>query len=99
MRHSKALVNLSKPLYNHIRNIILNHDDTNDVLQNTFIKIFQKKIQRRKQTVLGCIALRQMKLLTFKKKKAKSKSHLKRYKNKAIDNLKSDSYFDGNEIK
>jgi RNA polymerase sigma-70 factor (ECF subfamily) len=41
MRHFKALVNLSKPLYNHIQNIILNHDDTNDILQNTFIKIFQ----------------------------------------------------------
>jgi RNA polymerase sigma-70 factor (ECF subfamily) len=40
MRHSKSL-NLSKPLYNHILNIILNHDDTNDVLQNTFIKVFQ----------------------------------------------------------
>ena len=30
-----------KPLYNHIRNIVLNHDDTDDVLQNTFVKIFQ----------------------------------------------------------
>ena len=28
-----------KPLYYHIRNIVLNHDDTDDVLQNTFIKI------------------------------------------------------------
>ena len=30
-----------KPLYNHIRNIVLNHDDANDVLQNTFIKVFR----------------------------------------------------------
>ena len=30
-----------KPLYNHVRNIVLNHDDANDVLQNTFVKIFQ----------------------------------------------------------
>ena len=30
-----------KPLYNHIRNIVLNHDDADDVLQNTFIKVFR----------------------------------------------------------
>ena len=29
-----------KPLYYHIRNIVLNHDDADDVLQNTFIKVF-----------------------------------------------------------
>ena len=29
-----------KRLYWHIRKIVLSHDDTDDVLQNTFIKIF-----------------------------------------------------------
>ena len=28
-------------LYWHIRKIVLNHDDTDDILQNTFIKAFQ----------------------------------------------------------
>jgi len=28
-------------LYQHIRRIVKNHEDTNDVLQNTFIKIFK----------------------------------------------------------
>ena len=28
-------------LYWHIRKIVINHDDTDDVLQNTFIKIFK----------------------------------------------------------
>ena len=37
----KLLHLYQKPLYNHIRNIVLNHDDTDDVLQNTFIKVFQ----------------------------------------------------------
>ena len=31
----------SKMLYTHIRSILLNHDDTDDVLQNTFIKAWQ----------------------------------------------------------
>ena len=30
-----------KPLYWHIRKLVLNHDDTDDVLQNTFVKIFR----------------------------------------------------------
>jgi len=37
----KLLSDYKRPLYNHIRNIVLDHDDTNDVLQNTFIKVFQ----------------------------------------------------------
>ena len=34
----KLLQLYQRPLYNHIRNIVLDHDDTDDVLQNTFIK-------------------------------------------------------------
>jgi RNA polymerase sigma factor (sigma-70 family) len=37
----KLMHEYQRPLYNHIRNIVLNHDDTDDVLQNTFIKVFQ----------------------------------------------------------
>ena len=37
----KLLQDYQKPLYHHIRNIVLNHDDADDVLQNTFIKVFQ----------------------------------------------------------
>ena len=29
-----------EPLYWHIRRIVLNHDDADDVLQNTFVKVF-----------------------------------------------------------
>ena len=34
-----------EPLYQHIRRMVWDHDDTNDVLQNTFIKVF-KNIER-----------------------------------------------------
>ncbi|WP_395634154.1 RNA polymerase sigma factor, partial [Flavobacterium sp.] len=37
----KLLREYQRPLYNHIRNIVLNHDDADDVVQNTFIKVFQ----------------------------------------------------------
>lgn len=38
----RTLVNMYKErLYWHIRKIVLNHDDADDVLQNTFVKIWQ----------------------------------------------------------
>ena len=33
-------------LYWHIRKIVLSHDDADDVLQNTFIKIFRSEERR-----------------------------------------------------
>jgi RNA polymerase sigma-70 factor (ECF subfamily) len=38
-------------LYWHIRNMVLNHDDTDDILQNTFIKIWKNlsKFEGRSQ--------------------------------------------------
>ncbi len=37
----KLLLDYQKPIYYHIRNIVINHDDANDVVQNTFIKVFK----------------------------------------------------------
>lgn len=38
----RLLVNAhSRPLYAHIRSIVLDHESTNDVLQNTFLKAWQ----------------------------------------------------------
>ena len=42
----KLLLDYQRPLYNHIRNIVLNHDDADDVLQNTFIKIGWNEIYK-----------------------------------------------------
>ena len=37
----KLIKDFQRPLYSHIRSIVLNHDDANDVLQNVFIKVFR----------------------------------------------------------
>ena len=37
-----------KRLYWHIRKIVLSHDDADDILQNTFIKIFKNILRRVK---------------------------------------------------
>jgi RNA polymerase sigma-70 factor (ECF subfamily) len=84
----KLLQNYQKPLYHHIRNIVLNHDDADDVLQNTFIKVFQnlKNFKGDSKLFSWMYRVATNEALTFIKQKAQ------------IDNLKADVFFDGNEI-
>lgn len=101
----KAFKNLveqyKERLYWHIRRIVLDHDDTDDVLQNTFIKVY-RNIQSFKEdsaiyTWMYRIATNEA--LSFLQKRAKfyntSGDELQK---KMIENLKADTYFDGDEI-
>jgi len=98
----KVLLELYKErLYWHIRNIVKSHDDTDDVLQNTFIKIFKNidnfKGDSKLFSWMYRIAANES--ITFINKKAKrlqvSNEEVQRL---AINNLKSDVYFEGNDI-
>jgi len=85
-------------LYWHIRKIVLNHDDADDVLQNTFIKIWNGIDSFRAEsglyTWLYRIATNES--ITFlNQRKRKMMSSLTDEKGYLIDNLESDSYFDG----
>lgn len=97
----KLLQLYQKPLYHHIRNIVLNHDDADDVLQNTFIKVFQNlnnfKGESKLFSWLYRIATNEA--LTFLNQKAK-KSGIsnEELQQKTIMNLESDVYFNGDEI-
>lgn len=97
----KLLKEYQKPLYNHIRNIVLNHDDTDDVLQNTFVKVFQNlnKFKGESKLFSWMYRIATNEALTFLNQKAKKNGVTSEtLQNKAIDNLKADVYFDGNEI-
>ena len=97
----RLILHYQKPLYNQIRNIILNHDDTDDVLQNTFIKIFQnlKNFKGDSKLFSWMYRIATNEALTFLKQKArKSGISSEVIQNKIIDNLEADIYFDGNEI-
>jgi RNA polymerase sigma-70 factor, ECF subfamily len=90
-----------KPLYFHIRNIVLNHDDADDVLQNTFIKVFSNigKFKGDSKLYSWMYRIATNESLTFIEQRAKklgiSNVELQQ---KAILNLESDVYFEGNEI-
>jgi RNA polymerase sigma-70 factor (ECF subfamily) len=97
----QLLQDYQKPLYNHIRNIVLNHDDTDDVLQNTFIKVFQhlKNFKGESKLFSWMYRIATNEALTFLNQKAKTNGiSSETLQNKTIDNLKADVFFDGNEI-
>ena len=79
----------------------MNHDDTDDILQNTFIKVFQNlnKFKGESKLFSWMYRIATNEALTFLNQKAKKGGiSSETLQNKTIDNLQSDSYFDGNEI-
>nr|WP_293304794.1 RNA polymerase sigma factor [Allomuricauda sp.] len=98
----EVLVNTYKErLYWHIRRIVLNHDDADDVLQNTFIKVYRNidgfKGESKLYSWLYRIATNES--LTFLKQKSKKAGISdEELKNRMIENLQSDVYFEGDEI-
>jgi RNA polymerase sigma-70 factor (ECF subfamily) len=98
----EMLVNTFKErLYWHIRRIVLNHDDTNDVLQNTFIKVFRNidgfKGDSKLYSWMYRIATNEA--LTFLKSKSqKLKIDNEQLMNKVVEDLRADVYFEGDEI-
>lgn len=88
-------------LYWHIRKMVLNHEDTDDILQNTFIKVWRSIDNFREEsslyTWLYRIATNES--LTFlNSNKRKSFLPMNETSEFLMGNLMSDSYFSGDEI-
>lgn len=88
-------------IYWHVRKIVVDHDDANDVAQNTFVKAWKGLDNFREDskiyTWLYRIATNES--ITFlKKKKAHLFSSIEDVQHGLSANLESDHYFDGDEI-
>lgn len=88
-------------LYWHIRKIVISHDDADDVLQNTFIKIFRSidnfKAESKLFSWMYRIATNEA--ITFINKKAKEKNiDISDMQQQMASNLSSDNWFSGDEI-
>ncbi len=97
----KLLRDYQRPLYNHIRNIVLNHDDADDVLQNTFIKVFQylKDFKGESKLFSWMYRIATNEAITFIRQKAKRNGTTSEsMQTRIVDNLRADTFFDGNEI-
>ncbi|KAG1658324.1 Lipid A export ATP-binding/permease protein MsbA [Nymphon striatum] len=102
MQAFEVLVNTyKKRLYWHVRSIVLNHDDADDVLQNTFVKVFRNingfKGDSKLYSWMYRIATNEA--LTFLKQKSrKSGISNEELQSQLLDNLEADVYFEGDEI-
>ena len=87
-------------LYWHIRKIVLDHDDANDVVQNTFIKVHLNIENFNENSTLFTWMYRiaTNEALNFIKSKAKKIGLKNEEWIEAIaDNLEADQFFDGDE--
>ena len=88
-------------LYWHIRKMVLSHDDSNDVLQNTFMKAWNGldgfRGDSQISTWLYRIATNET--LTFLSNKRMRNQHsIDELEENMFSNLQADNYFNGNEL-
>ena len=99
--YAKLLTDYKEKLYWHIRKIVIEHDDADDVLQNTFVKVFQNingfKGNSTIYTWMYKIATNEALNLIKKKSKHYGVSNEEWIETK-VSRLESDSYFDGDEL-
>ncbi len=87
-------------LYWHVRKIVLDHDDTDDVLQNTFIKIYKNigKFKGDSKLYSWMYRIATNESITFINQRAKkNNSATEEVQQVLLNNLTSDEYFDGDE--
>lgn len=90
-----------KRLYWHIRKIVLSHDDADDVLQNTFIKVFKNihSFKENSKLYSWMFRIATNEAITFiNKKAAKQHIDLSELQHKMTDNLHNDVHYTGDEI-
>ena len=88
-------------LYWHIRKIVISHDDADDVLQNTFIKVYRSidKFKGESKLFSWLYRIATNESITFINKNAKRlQISNEEQKSNAINNLTADVYFEGDEI-
>lgn len=88
-------------LYWHIRKIVITHDNANDVLQNTFIRIYKSiktfKEKSKLHTWMYRIAYNES-IRFIEKNKIKTSFSLNEDDNNYLENLTQDVYFNSDDI-
>lgn len=88
-------------LYWHIRKIVITHDDSDDALQNTFIKVWKNlgSFQGNSTLFTWIYRIATNEALTILKKNKRTNLYSVSNEDNYYENtLKSDPYFDGNEL-
>jgi len=88
-------------LYWHIRKMVYEHDDANDVIQNTFIKVYRSidRFEGKSKLYTWLYRIATNESITFlNKKKKKKTSSIDDEEANLGNRLRADEYFDGDEI-
>ena len=88
-------------LYWHVRKIVISHDDADDVLQNTFIKIFKNidKFNGKSKLYSWMYRIATNESITFLNKRAKDRNlDISDYQQQLASTLESDDFYSGDEI-
>jgi RNA polymerase sigma-70 factor (ECF subfamily) len=97
----KLITEYKERLYWHIRKIVISHDDADDVLQNTFIKVFKgiDKFKQDSKLYSWMYRIATNESITFINKRARERNiDITEMKQEMISNLQSDRWFSGNDI-
>ena len=98
----RELISLYKErLYWHIRKIVISHDDADDVLQNTFIKVYKNigKFNQESKLYSWMYRIATNESLTFINTRAKERNvDISEMHEQLASSLESDVYFSGDEI-
>ena len=99
---NQLVLKYQERLYWYIRKIVIGHDDTDDVLQNTMIKVWRSLPEFRSDsslfTWLYRIATNEA-LTYLRQKKRRPFAPWVDVEKKMIEQLESDPWFDGDEIR
>lgn len=97
----EVISHFSEPLYWHIRKMVISHEDSNDILQNTFLKAWSNieyfRGEAKLSTWLYKIAINES--ITFITKEKNKNNISLDDESFLLDNLESDEWFDGNELR
>ncbi len=97
----KLLDMYQKRLYWHIRKMVLIHEDTNDVLQNTFLKVYKNIVNFKGNSSIHTWMYRiayNESINFLKEKQKRLKLNLEEVNIKILEELKEDVYFEGDQI-
>ncbi|WP_299438926.1 RNA polymerase sigma factor [uncultured Aquimarina sp.] len=98
---TKLVTAYKERLYWHIRNMVKNHDDTDDILQNVFIKVYRNisKFKGDSKLYSWMYRIATNESITFLNQKAKKYNvSNEELQQQLIQNLEADVYFEGDEI-
>jgi RNA polymerase sigma factor (sigma-70 family) len=91
-----------EPLYRHVRRMVIDHDDANDVIQNCFIKVFKniERFEGKSKLFTWLYRIATNEAITFLNSRNRKETDTIDNPNNAFlaNQLRADTFFDGDEI-